>query len=187
MRLPWPIRDRSPKQRRSVVAVALLIALSTACSTTPPPQTALIAASAIEMFTVELRLRVYGFAEEFVNGIIRAADEILESTDDATVARNALRWKINTLVTAQMTAFGLDPFWQLSMTCGCWRSRCASSWKPAPVGRRSSHTRLPPSRLVVGWNDGRTRSRPPSTAPARCATAFDVISRRMRPRTRSRT
>jgi hypothetical protein len=52
---------------------------------------------------------VYGFAEEFANGIVRAADQILESTQDAAVSRTAVRWKINTVATTQLTAFGLDP------------------------------------------------------------------------------
>ncbi len=102
---PYP----SPRPPRRAAPLVLLVALCAACSTTPPPQTALIASSDVDMSTVELRLRVYGFAEEFANGIVRAADQILESTQDAAVSRTAVRWKINTVATTQLTAFGLDP------------------------------------------------------------------------------
>jgi hypothetical protein len=96
--------------RRGLGTAAGVMALCAACATAPPEQSALLStAEGIDMPTVELRLRVYGFAEEFANGILRTADQILESTEDVDVSRNALRWKINTVITTQLTAFSLDP------------------------------------------------------------------------------
>lgn len=99
-------------RRRSSVALLLgsAVLVLAGCSTAPPPQTTLIASGGdIDMSTVELRLRVYGFAEESLNDIVRAADQILESTEDVAISRNALRWKINSVVGGQLTAFSLDP------------------------------------------------------------------------------
>jgi hypothetical protein len=102
--------SRLPKRLLRSYAVVFVLSAVAACSTSPPAQTTLMStAPNIEMSTVELRLRVYGFAEEFVNGIVRAADRILESTEDVGISRNALRWKINAMITAQLTAFSLDP------------------------------------------------------------------------------
>ncbi len=91
-------------------ALLLAAALTAACSTAPPPQSALIrSAPNIEMPTNELRLRVYGYAEEFGGDVEEAADRILRATDDPEIDRQALRWKINILSAAQVAAFALDP------------------------------------------------------------------------------
>lgn len=99
--------NRRPVRRPSL---AIALALFAGCSPAPPPQSALLTSAAdIEMPTIELRLRVYGFAEQYVNGTVVAADRILEATNDPGVSRNALRWKTSTLVNAQLSAFALDP------------------------------------------------------------------------------
>ncbi len=91
-------------------ALLLAAVLAAACSTAPPPQSALLrSAPNIEMPTTELRLRVYGYAEEFGGDVEEAADRILRATDDPEIDRQALRWKINILSAAQVAAFALDP------------------------------------------------------------------------------
>ncbi|UCG75813.1 MAG: hypothetical protein JSV95_00310 [Gemmatimonadota bacterium] len=91
-------------------ALALAGLLTAACSTTPPPQSALIKRTGdIQMSTVELKLRVYGYAEEFSGDVEEAADRIIAATDDPRIVRQALRWKINILSATQVAAFALDP------------------------------------------------------------------------------
>ena len=91
-------------------ALLLAAALTAACSTAPPPQSALLrSAPNIEMPTNELRLKVYGYAEEFAGDVEEAADRILKATDDPEIERQALRWKINILSAVQVAAFALDP------------------------------------------------------------------------------
>ncbi len=104
-------------------ALLLAIVMATvACSTAPPRQSALISSAPdIEMPTTELRLRVYGYAEQFAGDVEEAADRILKATDDRAIERQALRWKINIASVTQVAAFALDPLiglydmWALAM------------------------------------------------------------------------
>jgi len=102
-------RPTSPHPAPLLIAI-LAAALTAACATAPPQQSVLISSAPnIEMPTTELRLRVYGFAEEFAGDVEEAADRILKATDDHQIARQALRWKINILPATQVAAFALDP------------------------------------------------------------------------------
>jgi quercetin dioxygenase-like cupin family protein len=101
-------RRRSTSPHSALLLIAILA--TGACATAPPQQSALIrSAPNIEMPTTELRLRVYGYGEEFAGDVEEAADRILKATDDPEVARQALRWKINILSATQVAAFALDP------------------------------------------------------------------------------
>ena len=102
-------RPTSPHSAPLLIAI-LAAALTAACATAPPQQSVLISSAPnIEMPTNELRLRVYGFAEAFAGDVEKAADRILNATDDHQIVRQALRWKINILSATQVAAFALDP------------------------------------------------------------------------------
>jgi hypothetical protein len=109
LRMPRPPTSLSGVRASSTLLLIAVLA-TTACATAPPPQSTLISSTGdIEMTTVELRLRVYGYAERFVNEAAIAADRIMEATDDVKISRNALKWKMNAVVGVQLTAFALDP------------------------------------------------------------------------------
>jgi hypothetical protein len=103
-------RPTGPHPALPLIAILATALATAACSTAPPPQSALIrSAPNIEMPTNELRLKVYGYTEKFVGDVEEAADRILKATDDPEIERQALRWKINILTAAQVAAFALDP------------------------------------------------------------------------------
>ncbi len=107
------LAPRFPSRRRRLYphpALMLAAALTVSCSTAPPRQSALISRTGnIEMPTVELRLRVYGYMEAFAGDVEKAADLVLAATSDPEIEGRALRWKINILSSVQVAAFALDP------------------------------------------------------------------------------
>ncbi len=104
-------RCRPTGPHPALLLVALTAALTAACATAPPQQSVLISSAPdIEMPTTELRLRVYGYGEEFGGDVEKAADRILQATNDPAIERQALRWKINVLSSGQVAAFALDPY-----------------------------------------------------------------------------
>jgi hypothetical protein len=83
---------------------------SSACSTAPPPQTAvMVERGDIDMPAAQLRLLVYGLAEEFQNRIENQADAIITGSASPEVVRHALLWKIETASNLELAAFSLDP------------------------------------------------------------------------------
>lgn len=63
----------------------------------------------VQVSAAELRLVLYGLAEEFHTAIRNAANEILADTEDPDIYRAALKWKIDTAANIGLTAFSLDP------------------------------------------------------------------------------
>jgi len=92
-----------------LLLVSTLLATS-GCIKTPKKSAMMKGAKDLQdMTTAELRLRVHSFANRFEGVVEGAADIIMEKTDDPTIRRNALMWKMNSIPEAQQAAFHYDP------------------------------------------------------------------------------
>ncbi|MDH3733576.1 MAG: hypothetical protein OEU54_08570 [Gemmatimonadota bacterium] len=105
-----PFRGASQTTSRGWLLGLLALSGFAACSMAPPPQSrVMIERGDIEVSAVELRLLLYGLAEEYHTRVRNAANGILAETDDPEVYRTALKWKIDTASNIGLTAFSLDP------------------------------------------------------------------------------
>jgi len=80
------------------------------CSTIIPSESKLMRDTNTENITsYELRNRLNVFSIRFSNIVERAADEIINSTDDQKIRENALLWKMNSIPAANQAIFLSDP------------------------------------------------------------------------------
>lgn len=104
--------DTAPRTRSSSYRAALLVPLAVvlaACGGAPATP-ALMAQSTDVFVTVsQLRTRDYDFAAHFSALVTTCANEIIANSEDDTVRRRALFWKMNAIPAARSAAFHHDP------------------------------------------------------------------------------
>ncbi len=112
----------SSRPRFVPVLLAGTLALNLAACTVVPRQSGLAStAENVAASNTEIRTQLYGNAIGFNAGIQRAADQVLAGSDDPTVRRKALEFKIKALSTAQIAVayddplIGLLDMWALSI------------------------------------------------------------------------
>ena len=103
-------------RRRSVSTGLVLILLVLPALTVPgcikaPKKTAMMkdAKNLQDMTSAELRLKVHAFATRFEGIVSGAADVIMDETDEPSIRRNALAWKLHAIPEVQKAAFHYDP------------------------------------------------------------------------------
>ena len=107
------MRTRKPSIRRrlqsvEIQAVMLVVGLS-ACSTAAPKQTGFQEALGSDVTSREIRIRATEYALTFSQTVELAADSILHSATERSVARNALVWKTYAVPAIYRSAALSDP------------------------------------------------------------------------------
>ena len=85
------------------------LAILAGCPKTPRQTPLMKAAPNVKMNAAELRIRVRGLAPRFAGVIEEAADQIRLESDDPVVQKEALRWKMEAIPTANQAIFQQDP------------------------------------------------------------------------------
>ena len=101
--------DRSILTHLVLLLTAVML-ITSGCIRTPTKSAMMKGAPDLQDTTsAELRLKVHAFAGRFERTVESAADIIIENTDDPTIRRNALIWKIYAIPEVQKAAFLYDP------------------------------------------------------------------------------
>lgn len=116
----------TPDRRAGVWAAFLCtvcVALGAAGCISAPTKSPLMEQSdkLIDITSVQLRGQLYDFTSRYATVVERAADRIIEASDDPDVRQSALVWKVEAIPQAQQAAFKPDPlagFFDTAVLCG---------------------------------------------------------------------
>jgi hypothetical protein len=92
-----------------IACACIFVVFCSSCVPKIKEQSAYMKEAQVEISAYELQLRMHDFANSMAGDIELAADQIISSSDDPEIDRNALLWKMNAIPVGFTAAFAPDP------------------------------------------------------------------------------